>query len=155
MATLEKFIVENSRFVNFWAREACSTSKKFSALQWFRFDLKLEVLFIKILKKIEVYEFRLKKFVNFFKLGPFSGQSFKICSKLLLYPEININFEKVKKFKNSSMILREMASDLLSCGHIRPPPAFFRVKWRPLMSEILMSSVLIIETWEYLVISVL
>ena len=31
------------------------------------------------------------------------------------------------------MILREMASDLLSCGHVRghirpPPPAFFRVK---------------------------
>ena len=128
MATLEKFIVENSRFVNFWAREACSTSKKFSELQWFRFDLKLEVLFIKILKKIKVYDFSLKNFVNFVKLGPFSGQSFKISSKGLFDPGPNIIiFEKVKKFQISSMILQEMASNLLSCGHIRPPPTWFRV----------------------------
>ena len=58
----------------------------------------------------------------FVKLGPFSRQSFKICSKRLFYHGLNIIFEKVKKLQNSSMILREMASDLLSRGHIRPPP---------------------------------
>ena len=130
MATSEKFIVENSRFVNLWARKACSTSKNFSELQWITFDLKLEVLFIKILEKIKTNDFCLKKFVNFcwphmwifVELGPFSGRFFKICSKWLFDPGPNIIFEKVNKFQDSIMILREMASDLLSCGHIRPPP---------------------------------
>ena len=72
------------------------------------------------MKKIEVNDFCLKKFVIFVDLGPFSGESFKICSKWPFYPEIII-FEKVKKFQNSSMILWEMASDLLKYGHIRPP----------------------------------
>ena len=52
--------VKNSTFVNFWAREACSTSKKFPELQYFRFDLKLELLFMQVLKKIKVNDFRLK-----------------------------------------------------------------------------------------------
>ena len=43
-------------------------------------------------------------------------------SKWLFDPGPNIIFEKVKKLQNSSMILRESASDLLSRGHIRPPP---------------------------------
>ena len=44
---------------------ACNTSKKFSDYQQFRFELILKVLFIKIFEKIEVYDFRLKKCVNF------------------------------------------------------------------------------------------
>ena len=70
--------------------------------------------------------FILQIFVEF---GPFSGQSLKICSKWLFYFGPNIILEKVKKLQNSSMILREMASNLLSRGHIRPPPAWFRVKF--------------------------
>ena len=37
--------------------------------QQFRFELKLKVLFIKIFEKIEVYDFRLKKCVNFCQTG--------------------------------------------------------------------------------------
>ena len=39
--------------------------QKFSDYQQFRFELKLKVLFIKFFEKIEVYDFCLKKFVNF------------------------------------------------------------------------------------------
>ena len=51
--------------------------------------------------------------------------------KMTLLHLANIIFEKVKKFQNSSIILREMASDLLGSGCINPtppPPASFRVK---------------------------
>ena len=41
--------------------------------------------------------------------------------KMTLWPWPNIIFEKVKKLQNFSMILREMASNLLSHGHIRSP----------------------------------
>ena len=39
MATSEKIIDKNSRFVNFWAREACSTSKKIPRTSLFQIVL--------------------------------------------------------------------------------------------------------------------
>ena len=65
----------------------------------------------------------------FVELGPFSGQSFKICPKWLFYLGPNIILEKVRKFENIWIIPWEMAADLLSVGWIPPPtPASFRVK---------------------------
>ena len=61
-----KIIGENFRFVNFWARVACSTSKKFPEHQWSRFDLKGEILFVKVLKKIKGKNLG---FVNFWARG--------------------------------------------------------------------------------------
>ena len=92
-------------------------------------------MFIKVLKKIEVYDFASKFSEIFVILGPFSGQSFKICPKWLFYLGPNIILEKVRKFENIRIIPWEMAADLLSVGWIPPPPASFRVKELDLTSR--------------------
>jgi len=118
-------IVENSRFINFWTWEACSTSKKFPGHQCFRFDLKLEVFFIIILKEINVNDFGLKIFVGFCPTRSIFWTIIQVMLKMTLLPTAYIIFEKVKKFQNSSKILWEMSGNFLNYGHTRPPPRLF------------------------------
>jgi len=82
----------------------------------------LEVLFIKVLKNIEVYDFASKISETFVELSPFSGRLFKICPKWPFYFGTNIILEKVRKFENIWIIPWEMAADLLSVGWIPTPP---------------------------------
>ena len=81
----------------------------------------------KFWKKSKFMIFASKFSEIFVELGPFSGQSFKICPKWLFYLGPNIILEKVRKFENIWIIPWEMAADLLSVGWIPPPPALIRV----------------------------
>ena len=60
----ERFYLIVDFSANFWARETCSTSKESSEHQQFRFEIKPEVLFIKSLKEINVFEICPKNFVG-------------------------------------------------------------------------------------------
>ena len=82
----------------------------------------------KFWKKSKFMIFASKFSEIFVKLGPFSGQSFKICPKWLFYLGTNIILEKVRKCENIWIIPWETAADLLSVGWIPSPPASFRVK---------------------------
>ena len=57
----------------------------------------------------------------FVELGPFSGQSFKICPKWLFCLGPNIILEKVRKFQNIWIIPWEMAANLPNSRCIIPP----------------------------------
>ena len=96
MATSEKIIVENSRFFNFWAKKACSTSKKFPKHQWLRFDLKLEVLFIKVLVDVWVLFAKGDSPINFIK-----GTLRLVTAALMVVPTIKNLFAKNHKEKLS------------------------------------------------------
>ena len=85
----------------------------------------------KFWKKLKFMIFASKFSEIFVELGPFSGQSFKICPKWLFYLWPNIILEKGRKFEKIWIIPWEMVGDILSSGCINPPafpPASFRIK---------------------------
>ena len=124
MATSEKIIVKNSRFVNFWAREVWSTSKKFPEHQWFRFDPKLEILLIKVLKRIDVYDFHLKNFVNFCRTRSIFWTVIEDMLKITLLSWAQHNSWKIQEFwEHFDHSLRNGSQcNLLSGGLITPSP---------------------------------
>ena len=77
---------------------ACSTSKKFSDYQQFRFELKLKVLFIKSFEKIEVYDFCLKKCVNFCQTRSIFWTIIQDMLKITLLPWDQHHFLKSQEF---------------------------------------------------------
>ena len=86
--------------------------KNFSDYQQFRFGLKLKLLYIKIFEKIEVYDFRLKKFVNFLSnLVRFleSHSRYAQNDSIALSPT---SFLKKSRIFRTLGLLREMAASL-------------------------------------------
>ena len=75
-----------------------------------------------------VIKFDPKKTQSFIGLGWIFGKPVKIVKRLLYYLVLGMFMDKVKKFCDHSMILWEMAGDLLTDGLNQPPPAVFRVK---------------------------
>ena len=80
---------------------ACSTSKKFSDYQQFSFELKFKVLFIKIFEKIEVYDFRLKKCVNFCRTRSVFWTIIQDMLKTTLLAWAQHHYEKSQEFLGS------------------------------------------------------
>ena len=83
---------------------------------------------MKKLKKIDFVIFDPKKSWPRLGLGWISEKRAKIVKKLLDYPVPGMFMDKVKKFCEPSLILWEMAGDLLTSGQNQPPPGSFRVK---------------------------
>ena len=94
----KKITGENLRFVNFWARETCSTSKEFSEHQWFRFEIKLELFFMKILKKIDFSEICLKILVGFWQTRPNFRTAIQDMLKMTVLPLSQHNCRKSEEF---------------------------------------------------------
>ena len=82
----------------------------------FRFDIKLGDFVMKKLKKINFGIFNPKKPWSRLCLGWISGKPVKIVKKWLGYLVIEMFMDRVKKFCDHSMILWEMAGDLLTSG---------------------------------------
>ena len=86
---------------------------------------------MKKLKKNDFVIFDPKKSWSRLGLGWISGTPVKIVKKWLNYLVLGMFFDKVKKFCDHSMILWEMAGNLLTSGsfwHPPGPPASFRAK---------------------------
>ena len=120
-------MIKNSEIRNFWATQTLYTSKESWEQLSFRFEIKSGDFVIKNLKKNRFCDFLSQKII-------ISAQSrlnfWKTCQdskKWLDYLVLGMFFDKVKKFCDHSMILWEMAGDLLSSGQNPPPPAVFRV----------------------------
>ena len=79
---------------------------------------------MKKLKKIDFVIFDPKKSKSRLGLGWISGKPVKIVKKLLDYLVLGMFMDKVKKFWDHSMILWEMAGDLLTNGQNPPQPIF-------------------------------